>query len=78
MFDIFIPFIDLVDNELKILSELVVTAAVGGNTKKLDGAYNDLLSRTNHMIEIASAVATHCAAHQWYAPNSQSIVLTLC
>ena len=43
---------DLVDNELKILSESVVTAAVGGNLQKLDFAYNDLLSRANHIIEI--------------------------
>ena len=63
----------MVDNELKILSELVVTAAVGGNSKKLDGAYNDLLSRANHIIEVASAVATHCAAHQWFVTNSQFI-----
>ena len=58
-------FADLVDNELKILTESVVTAAVGGNPQKLDVAYNDLLSKANHIIEIATAIANHNSEHQW-------------
>lgn len=48
---------ELTDTRLIELKRSFVTASVGGNQKQMDILYNDILSWTNHIIEVTKMVA---------------------
>ena len=60
---IFLSFSELTDSRLVSLRRDLVTAAVAGNQKAVDVLSNDLLVRTNHVVELAHMLKQHDTQH---------------